>query len=72
MSTELYRQWEGWEAFFHQLFYHCLMLLVTMQLVLWHCHEVALASLILVVWMYYQDKQKNQQLLDQKVATNQN
>jgi MFS transporter, NNP family, nitrate/nitrite transporter len=38
--------------------------------------EVALASLILVIWMYYQDKQqnqqKNQQLLDQKIAANQN
>ena len=35
--------------------------------------EVALASLILVIWMYYQDKQKNQQQLsDQKAAINQN
>ena len=34
--------------------------------------EVALASLILVIWMYYQDKQQNQQRLDQKIAANQN
>jgi NNP family nitrate/nitrite transporter-like MFS transporter len=34
--------------------------------------EVALASLILVMWMYFQDKQKSQAISDQKMAINQN
>jgi NNP family nitrate/nitrite transporter-like MFS transporter len=34
--------------------------------------EVALASFILVMWMYYQDKQKNQSFFEQKIAVNQN
>ncbi|MCQ6274367.1 NarK/NasA family nitrate transporter [Bacillus sp. V3B] len=34
--------------------------------------EIALASCILVMWMYYQDKQKNQPFSDQKTVMNQN
>ena len=34
--------------------------------------EIALASFILVMWMYYQDKQKNQSFFEQKIAVNQN
>lgn len=34
--------------------------------------EVALASFILVMWMYYQDKQKKQVCLDPKIVVNQN
>lgn len=34
--------------------------------------EVALASFILVMWMYYQDKQKKQVCFDPKIVVNQN